>query len=596
LTYETDHHDEHPWVYPHSTEPEGDDPTALGGPQRSPIRTLSEALVARIAAGEIVERPASVVKELVENSLDAGSRTIRVDVRGGGLTMIRVGDDGAGVPAEELHLACMRHSTSKLGSGGLEDVVTLGFRGEALPSIAAVAELSLTSATEHDGSGVGRRIVLRDGQVIADEPAPRPRGTTATARFLFQNVPARLAASRNDRAETAQIAQTVRRLAVAAPHVRLTLAVEDRILLETTGSGDLATTLLEVYGHAIAESLSPLGPIEIEGSTAWGVVSGPEVTRPGRGCVHVVVNGRWVQPRGLLARIETEYRPVLPRGRHPVLALVVRTPPDRVDVNIHPSKLEVRLMAEREIGAALGRLVRSELGRRPVSLRQPFEVGLDVLRPAPELAEESPAWGEDDLITTPNLPPLSLVGQVQNRLILLEGAGGLYLVDQHRAHERVIYGALAAAHAGDVREPTALPEPLLIELSPAQAARLSARLATLVELGFEIEHFGGRTFLLRAAPSSPLGPVGAWSDDPAATVLALADDGEYAGEGEAWRERLLERLACRSAIRRGRPLGRAEMRSLVEALGRSSAPAVCPHGSPLLLNVSESLLEREFRW
>ncbi|MEJ7654419.1 MAG: hypothetical protein WKH64_14365 [Chloroflexia bacterium] len=350
-----------------------------------------------------------------------------------------------------------------------------------------------------------------------------------------------------------------------------------------------------MYGHAIAESLSPLGPIEIEGSTAWGVVSGPEVTRPGRGCVHVVVNGRWVQPRGLLARIETEYRPVLQRGRHPVLALVVRTPPDRVDVNIHPSKLEVRLMAEREIGAALGRLVRSELGRRPVSLRQPFEVGLDVLRPAPELAEESPAWGEDDLITTPNLPPLSLVGQVQNRLILLEGAGGLYLVDQHRAHERVIYGALAAAHAGGVREPTALPEPLLIELSPAQAARLSARLATLVELGFEVEHFGGRTFLLRAAPSSPLGPVGAWSDDPAATVLALAGDGEYAGE-----ERRGARGCSAAGVQIGDPsrpaAGRAEMRSLVEALGRSSAPAVCPHGSPLLLNVSESLLEREFRW
>ena len=251
------------------------------GPARPPIRVLPAAVAQRIAAGEIVERPASVVKELVENALDAGARHVRVDVRGGGLGLIRVGDDGCGIRAGEMWLACQRHATSKLAGDDLDRVRTLGFRGEALPSIAAVAELSLVSAA--DDGGVGWRVTLRDGRVARDEPAPRPRGTTVTVRHLFQNVPARLAAAGRAQTEIGQIGQTVRRLALAAPRVRIELFVDDRPVVRTSGSGDLATALTEVYGPALAGSLVPLGPIEAAGARVRGVVAGPEVTRPGRG-------------------------------------------------------------------------------------------------------------------------------------------------------------------------------------------------------------------------------------------------------------------------------------------------------------------------
>ncbi len=564
---------------------------------RSTIRVLPPAAVARIAAGEIIERPASVVKELAENALDAGARTVRVDVRGGGLTLIRVGDDGTGIRADELRLACERHATSKLASDDLGSVRTLGFRGEALPSIAAVAELAIVSAA--DDSGVGRRLTLRDGHVVVDEPAPRPRGTTVTVRHLFANVPARLAASGRAQAEIAQIGQTVRRLALAAPGVRFSLLIDERMVLQTTGANDLETALIEVYGPALVGNVLSLGPLEPGGARVAGVVSSPEVTRPGRGQVNIIINGRWVQPRGLLALIEAAYRPVLPRGRHPVLALVIEVLPGSVDINVHPSKLEVQLLEERSIGAACGELIRAAIGQRPVILRERLSTGLAALRSPIALAEAPAEYNEDSVIVTPGLPPLRLIGQVRSRLLMLEGPAGVYLVDQHRAHERILYERLLSTHDGPAPEPIALPEPLLLELRPAQVARFSRRMDDLAALGFECEVFGGRAFLLRAAPVVPgviqggmLQGLGE-SGDLIPALLGLAEDDR---EGEGWRERLLVSLACRTAVRRGRPLERPEMRALVEGLGQTSAPAVCPHGSPLLMHVSETLLEREFGW
>jgi DNA mismatch repair protein MutL len=565
------------------------------------IRLLPAAVSARIAAGEVIERPASVVKELVENALDAGATSIRIDIRGGGLGLIRVGDDGAGIPGDQLWLACQRHATSKLASDRLDAVRTLGFRGEALPSIATVAELTIVSATSDDG--VGKRITLRDGHLVVDEPAPRPRGTTVTARSLFQSMPARLAAAGRAQTEIAQIGQTARRLALAAPKVRFALFVEDRLLFQTSGSGDLATTLVEVYSPSLTGSILPLGPVRIAGATLQGVVGGPELTRPGRGQVHLIVNGRWVQPRGLLAQIETAYRPVLPRGRHPVAALTVEVTPDRVDINVHPAKTEVRLLDERAIGNALGELIRGALGRRPVPLTTGFVTGVDAIDAPSSLSEESGVYDERAPIVTTGLPPLRLIGQVHARLLLLEGEAGLYLVDQHRAHERILYERLATTHGRSGAEPVALPEPLLLELRESQVRAFSHRLDELAALGFDCEVFGGRTFLLRAAPmlpgvlddgaSGPLGGLGE-PDELVPTLLALTD--EDAADGETWRERLLVRLACRTAVRRGRLLDRAQMRGLVEGLGQTDAPAVCPHGSPLLMHVSGDLLERQFDW
>jgi DNA mismatch repair protein MutL len=398
---------------------------------------------------------------------------------------------------------------------------------------------------------------------------------------------------------------------------------EDRLLFQTSGSGNVATTLIELYGGGLTGALLPLGPLEVrdpDGSPVriGGVVAGPEVTRPGRGQVHLAVNGRPSLPRGLLSLVETAYRPVLPRGRHPILVLAIEVVPDRVDVNVHPAKLEVRLLAERQIGHAAGELVKDALGRRPVPLGFSPDLGLDALAPLqlPGIAEAGSGYGEPEEapIVTPGLPPLRLIGQVRERLILLEGPEGLFLVDQHRAHERIIFERLTAAYRGaDLQDaPVVLPEPVVLELQPAQVGRLGRRLDDLAALGFELERFGGRTFLLRAAPALP-GVIESADQQPgnyveflaglgepaglAATLALLADESDDpTGEGEGWRDRLLVNLSCRSAVRRGRALERPAMRALVEGLGQTGAPAVCPHGSPLLMHVSGSLLEKQFGW
>jgi DNA mismatch repair protein MutL len=364
--------------------------------------------------------------------------------------------------------------------------------------------------------------------------------------------------------------------------------------------------MIEVYGPAVVGSLIELEPVEESGARLHGVISGPELTRPGRGQVNLIVNRRWVQPRGLLAAVEGAYRPLLPRGRHPLLTLSIDVPSGEVDINIHPAKLEVRLRNERPIGAALGRMIRDALGSRPIEWREPLSFGRAALDPLHELGESPSSWDEDRLIVTPYLPPLRLIGQVQRRLLMLEGTDGMYLVDQHRAHERIIFERLAAHHAHLATEHQALPEPLLIELRPAQVARFARRLDEFAGLGFQFEEFGGRAFLLRAAPLLPgvlqaidgtatrESAVLGEPDDLIPALLSLVDDDD--DSAEAWRERLMVSLACRTAVRRGRELDRPLMLALVDALGHTSSPAVCPHGSPLLLHLSGSLIERQFDW
>src|SRR5919107_887637 len=373
------------------------------------IRVLPVGVAAGIAAGGTIERPASVVKELVENAIDAGATAVRIDVRGGGLDLIRVGDDGLGIRAADLWLACQRHATSKYPAEGLAAVRTLGFRGEALPSIAGVAELDLVSVT---GTGAGWRLTLRGGRVLRDEPAPRPVGTTVTVRGLFADLPARRSTFTGTgvRGETTQIAATVRRLALAVPGVRFSLHVEDRLALQTSGSDDLLATLAETHGHALSGSLVALGPVEAAGATIQGAIAGAEVTRPGRSGVTLLVNGRPIYGRALQSALEAAYRPLLPRGRYPVLLLAIEVDPRGVDVNVHPAKLEVRLRDEREIAAAMAELVRDTLGRRPLRLRwEPLTGAAALARDAETALAETPSlWDDTSPIVTPGLPSLRL--------------------------------------------------------------------------------------------------------------------------------------------------------------------------------------------
>ena len=328
---------------------------------------------------------------------------------------------------------------------------------------------------------------------------------------------------------------------------------------------------------------------------------------PAAARVTLLVNGRPVYGRSLLSSLEATYRPLLPRGRHPVLVLAVDVDPSRVDVNVHPAKLEVRLRDERDIASAMAGLVRDALGKRPLHLRWEPITGAAALarEAATAIAEDDAVWDDTSPIVTPGLPPLRLIGQVGGRLLMLEGDAGLYLVDQHRAHERILYERMRAGQSDrGLAEPVVLPEPLLIEVSSPQAAALERRMSDLALLGFALEEFGGRAFLLRTAPVLPgvlpssAGPLIdlAESNALAGALVLAADEAEMAGDGETWEERLLVRLACRTAVRRGRALSWPLMRALVEGLGQTDAPAVCPHGSPLLMHVGAEALERQFGW
>src|SRR5437870_2783894 len=336
--------------------------------KRTPILTLSQDVAERIAAGEVIERPASVVKELVENALDAGAHEVRVEIRGGGLRLIRVTDDGYGIPGDELERACARHTTSKVSS--VEDVIhlhTLGFRGEALASIAAVSELTLLSRPiETEGlnkEAAAALVTLRGGEVTQRGRRARLHGTTVTVRELFYNVPARLKFMRGARTEAGHIIQLLRRYAVGYPGVRFNLTIEEHTALQTGGSGDLATTLAELYHLPLEEMLNPVSLNGDEGTgrgyVLHGYVGNRALAQNSRQHMTLFINGRWVQSRPLQEALEAGYRGLLPKGKHPLLVFHLELPAEEVDVNVHPTKTEVKLVQEAEVAAALTQAVRS---------------------------------------------------------------------------------------------------------------------------------------------------------------------------------------------------------------------------------------------
>jgi DNA mismatch repair protein MutL len=568
------------------------------------IALLPPAVAERIAAGEVIETPAAVVKELVENALDAGARQIIVEVRGGGLESMRVTDDGGGIAADEVALAFQRHATSKLRA--LDDLLrvrTLGFRGEALPSIAAVADVVVHTAT--DGAPAGTVLHLRHGAIIEQSKRARSRGTTVTVRDVFAALPARRRFLRAPRVEAQQIGQTVRRFALAHPAVAFTLAFDGHTAFRTPGNDALADTAATLYGPAVAAHLLPLTATVAAGTIA-GVLGDRAVSRPSRAAVTLIVNGRCVKCPPLASAFETAYRPLLPRGRHPLAVLHLTVPPDTVDVNIHPAKAEVRLLHTAALGEALAEACRATLGRLPALPPDDADwsfLSTPLLPPdaeGGEMRDMLSLGGMRDLSAPPaettvpasNLPALRIVGQLEQRLILAEGADGLYLVDQHRAHERIIYEHLRARMRHEATQEDGI-EPLVLALSPADARRLTERMPDLAAVGVACEVWGRNTFLLRSLPAEltgvdGLGPL---------LLGALAEADGYAEDGtDAWRDRLCTALACRSALRRGSPLAPGAMHDLLRRLGATDSPTVCPHGSPIVLHVGSGFLIRQFGW
>jgi DNA mismatch repair protein MutL len=576
------------------------------------IRVLAPHEAARIAAGEVIERPASVVKELIENALDAAARRISIEVRQGGTSLIRVSDDGEGIPASELRLAFERHATSKLpGEADLSSIATLGFRGEALPSVAAAAEVELVSRSPSATAGARIRVV--GGQVVEEGAQGAPPGTTVTARHLFRRQPARLKFLRSTAAEGGQVASLVSQYALAYPEVRFTLRADGRLTLQTPGSGNLRDAAAAVYGGQVAASLLELSPLDGETATAAqearvsGLVGPPEVSRANRSYVSLFVNRRWVRHRTLTYAVQEAYQGILPAGRYPLAILNIALPSEDVDVNVHPAKTEVRLRREREAFASVQRAVRRVLAdhapvpawsgpavssespgsgaawpRTPMSGLPPSPLG----QATPEVAAAVPAEAQRPLAA--RLPLLRPVGQVSNTYIIAEGPEGLYLIDQHAAHERVLYERFLVQQQEGRADVQGLLEPLPVELSPRQVASLEASADALAAQGLTLEPFGGSTYLVRSVPSCLAG------SDIGRAVGELLDllVGEE-GAGERTRH-VAASLACHAAVRAGQPLSDDEMRELIRALEEAEQPRTCPHGRPTMIHLSAEALARQF--
>ena len=600
------------------------------------IKVLPAEVAAKIAAGEVVERPASVVKELVENAIDAEATEIKIEMRQGGIRLMRVVDNGCGIPGDEVELAFARHSTSKLESASdLAQVSTLGFRGEALASIAAVAQVTLISRTAQES--VGTQVKVENDTIVGREGKGCPQGTVVTVENLFYNVPARLKFLRRESTEAGHISQLVSCYALAYPELRFSLLRDGRLAFQSTGSGKLYDVLVKVYGLEAARQMLPvegdngvsdgdLRPTAEGDQTSirvHGYVSSPSLHRSNRRYLIFFVNRRWVQDRSLSYAASEAYHTLLPTGRYPIVVLNVDVDSAEVDVNVHPTKREVRFRRGNEVFAAVQKAVRrvlTESSPLPTVASRPYPVGSPPegpsfwgqprrltgvggeRRPLGQLAMEVQRTAEDALSTAvppqlrPKLPMLRVLGQLGQTYIIAEGPGGMYLIDQHTAHERVLYERFTAERARMAVASQQLLSPLPLELTPRQHAAMAEHVEALTELGFEIEPFGGETFLLRAVPAALAGGPSTSSGrgDIGQAVAEILDELAEEGTGETREEKALISVVCHSAVRAGQTLSMEEMRDLVRQLEETSLPHTCPHGRPTMIHLSAEQLAREF--
>jgi DNA mismatch repair protein MutL len=555
---------------------------------------MAPELALKIAAGEVVERPASAVKELIDNAIDAGATRIEIDVREAGLKLIRVTDDGCGIPREELPLAFASHATSKVETlDDLDHLTTLGFRGEALPSIAAVARVDVQTRAADETAG--SRLQVEFGDSLALAPAAVPGGFRIAVADLFANVPARRKFVRSLRAEAGQIGSVVAQYALAQPGIAFALRIDERLVLETAGSGHLADALAAVYGPGVvADTCAVEG--RSEDVAVVGLASLPRLSRSNRAAIHIAVNGRPIANRSLAFALEEAYSGYLMTGRHPLAAMHLSLPPGEVDANIHPAKQEIRFSREREVHGLLHRAVASALLSARLTERDMAVSPVAASPPAPaeavalglEYVDEEPQDAPAVPTLVPALPGLRIVGQTGQTFIIAEGPQGLYMIDQHAAHERIIFDRLET----ELEEGTVAAQPLLapatIELEPAQMAALESNAELLRRVGFEIEPFGDTACLIRAVPAL------SGRSSPAELTREVLTELESLPQPAAARERALAAMACRAAVKAGQTLDLDEMRELVLQLERTPRPATCPHGRPTMIHLSHTQLEREF--
>lgn len=610
-------------------------------PGRQPIRRLSPETANRIAAGEVIERPSSVVKELLENALDAGAGRIALDIREGGLERIRVGDDGVGIEPEDLAMAVEPHATSKLSSiGDLETIRTLGFRGEALASIAAVSRMEITSCT---GGSEGMRLYLEGGEIAEQVPSGRPRGTSVTVRNLFYNTPARRKFMKSPAAEKRQIGQVFSAIAMANPTVGFVYTEAGRELYNLPSGQNLEERTLALLGSAVTGRMAAFeresGELAVRGLTSL-----PDLTRGNRSLQYLFVNGRFIRDKILSHAISQAYASVIHPGRFPAVVLFCQVPNEQIDVNVHPTKLEVRFREEQRIHRIVRDALRAALsmGDEPEervrkAYRAFFERGvgpeesdsgawslreslplLDARRfkdpsspPAQEVTRSDSAGfrPSDRAVSSRSIPADPLVResaegtdtprwsahesplfwQLHNTYIFVQIQGGLALVDQHAAHERILLDVARQSLHGSKPTVQRLLFPIPLDLTIDEyEAYLSAK-DYFESLGFLVEEFGGQTVLIQGIPSE----LRNWQEGRLLKQF-LGDLVQGAYPGKETMEQLLHSYACRAAIKAGDPLTQQEMQALLDQLFATDLPFSCPHGRPAIVRLDLKDLERIF--
>jgi DNA mismatch repair protein MutL len=669
------------------------------GELKMPIHQLAPDVAAKIAAGEVVERPASVVKELIENSIDAGAMQIRVDLMNGGLQLIRVIDNGCGIPAEELPLALARHATSKVAQiDDLEHIRSLGFRGEALASIAAVADVVLLSRAKEAAQGA--QISATNGQISEVTTAASPVGTTLVVRNLFSAVPARLKFLKSRNTEISHCLHLLQQYALAYPEIRFSVFSEGRQIFATPGDRQLSSVLIEIYGLQVAEQMVPItsdNSNDITRPVVSGYVSQPTCYKSTRQHLSFFVNRRWVLSRMLSYAVEEAYHSLLLSGRHPIAIVNISLDPTLIDVNVHPAKTEIRFLKERLVFATVMRAVRQAVleepkvpewrhigatsnaqfiapNTAPLAVASNITSGIassavppdttpdheeehddetDIMdqdvadgEPAATLLPQDNPWltvTEEETGTKPPLssrlwqshirhqgnnepspsivvaplvgarggvdarggvgagegitpqqsrriPPLRVLGQLLQSYIVAEGPEGLYLVDQHAAHERILLERMLAALRAKTPISQLLLTPLRFELAPRELEAIEEHLQQLEQIGFNLE-IQDSSLVARAVPNVLVKQMTARSLHD---LLADLTAPENPGHSETWEEHALANVACKAAIKGNYFLTVNEMREMIEQLEQTSAPYSCCHGRPTMVHFSLSALEREF--
>ncbi len=584
------------------------------------IQILTDDVISKIAAGEVIERPASVVKELIENAIDAGANEISVRIESAGKKLIEISDNGSGMTELELKTAVQRHATSKLRSADdLFHIQTLGFRGEALAAIGSVSQLSILSKTAADRHG--QRIQMDGGQLVSLRPESTTPGTSIRVENLFYNVPARLKFLKSDVTEKNQIDILIARYAMAYPQIRWHYSHENKIGLMTTGNGNRREVLSSIYGIDTARQLLEVNH-EAEMLRVSGFISPVALTRSNRREINFFVNGRWIQDIQLSSAVTRAYQSLIMVGRFPITALFIEIDPEEVDVNVHPSKAEIRFRSLDKVISAVHRAVRFGLiEQSPVpELAAPVQwqtwlasrqnqQGADTengqrdwRRTIPSQAGDQQPLVQDQPLTPPQQPTqqdavrdahafpiLRWIGQIGGTYILAEGPDGLYLIDQHAAHERVLFEKLMAG--GDHKPAAqALLDPEIVQLPPWQASLLEEKIPILEKLGFRIEPFGPSAFRLTAIPDIFT------KGNPAGAVRAVVEEFEENEEPlQAEIENLVAARVCkRMAVKGGQMLSDQEQRTLIRDLENCQSPRTCPHGRPTMIHLSINLLEQQF--